>query len=301
MTTERCRHCGYTIPTDATSCPGCARAHTRPVPPVVARLLQTPLLRVARWTRRSFVVAAWLAMAAGVAALIRFGAGRERIADELSDLTIERIDDTAHGLATAALVAAVLALAALTTWAGQARRNLHALHVDPQVGTPWGLSGWLTPGRAARDGRLRVDGLWRDRSPILAPLPGSGWTRRPVSLVVLHWWTPWTGLPAMACLLAVVIGGPGPIGQELALVGLVGGALAVASLRALYDIVGVVTFAQAHRAEELVRGRRSPVAALAEDDTPGDDRTDREPPANDERTADEPGWAHRLLSEPLRG
>jgi hypothetical protein len=105
----------------------------------------------------------------------------------------------------------------------------------------------------------------------------------------------------MACLLAVVIGGPGPIGQELALVGLVGGALAVASLRALYDIVGVVTFAQAHRAEELVRGRRSPVAALAEDDTPGDDRTDREPPATDERTADEPGWAHRLLSEPLRG
>lgn len=299
MNTERCSHCGYRIPTEATSCPGCARAHARPVPPALARRVHTPLLRVARWTRRSFVLTAWLAMAAGVTALVRFAAGRERLAEELSARSIERLGEVAHGLATAALVAALLSAAALATWAARARRNLPALRVERQAGTPWALSGWIAPGEEARQGRQAVDGLWRDRSPILAALPGSGWTRRPVSLVVLHWWAPWTGVPAVACLMAVVIGGPDRVGEELALVGLLGGALAVAALRALYDVVGVVTFAQAHRAEELVRARQAFAAAHHED--PASDGGGDARPGHDEPTADDGRWASRLLSEPLGG
>lgn len=251
MSTERCRHCGYRIPSDATICPGCARAHRsaavrdRPRPP------RSPLLRIARWARRTLIAAAWLAIIAGVGSLSRFVAGRDRVAEELSIRTLDRVGATAHVLAVVALSAALLSLAVLWTWAARARRNLRALDLERQWGAPWSLSGWLTPGERARRGRLGVDDLWRDRSPILASLPGSGWSRRPVSLVVLHWWTPWAMLPAVASLAAVVVAGPDDLGGRLGLLGLAGAAFAVASARALYDIVGVVTFAQAHRAERV--------------------------------------------------
>ncbi len=255
MSTERCGHCGYRIPSEATICPGCARAHRSAVAGRRPLARRSPLLRVARWTRRLLVVTAWLAVGTGVAALARFVAGRERVADELSPTTLDRLGDVAHGLAIAALVGGVLAMAALWTWAARARRNLPALDLERRWGAPWSLSGWLVPGRQARRGRLGVDDLWRDRSPILASLPGAGWSRRPVSLVVLHWWTPWAGLPAAASLVAVVIGGPEELGGQLGLVGLAGAAFAVAAVRALYDVAGVVTFAQAHRAERVQRNR----------------------------------------------
>jgi hypothetical protein len=255
VSTERCSHCGYRIPSEATICPGCARAHRSADVLRRSRSRRSPLLRVARRTRRLLVVTAWVAMAAGVAALSRFVAGRERLADELSPTTLDRLGEIAHGLAIASLVGGVLAAAALWTWAARARRNLAALELERRWGAPWSLSGWLAPGQQARRGRLGVDDLWRDRSPILASLPGSGWSRRPVSLVVLHWWTPWACVPAAASLVAVAIGGPDELGGQLGLVGLAGGAFAVASVRALYDVVGVVTFAQAHRAERVQRNR----------------------------------------------
>jgi hypothetical protein len=252
VSTERCPHCGYRIPTTATSCPGCARAHRGPTRRGAPRS-RSALLRTARWTRRCFVVAGWWAVAAGVTAVAGFVAGRERVADDLDPATVARVGEAAHALVLVALGLAVLSAAALWTWAATARRNLRALAVERRWGTPWAVSGWLAPGADARAGRLAVDGLWRDRSPAVASLPGSGWSRRPISLVVLHWWTPWAGVPAVAALVAAAIGGPADIGGDLALLALAGAAGAVASLRALYDIVGVVTFAQAHRAERVRR------------------------------------------------
>jgi hypothetical protein len=253
VSTERCRNCGYRIPTEATICPGCARAHRSARRRELPLPRRSRLLRIARWTRRILIATGWLALVAGVASLARFVVGRERVAEELSVRTLDRVGDVAHDLAIAALCAGVLSLAALWTWAARARRNLRALDLERRWGAPWSLSGWLVPGERARRGRLGVDDLWRDRSPILASLPGAGWSRRPVSLVVLHWWTPWAGVPAVAALLAVVVGGPGELGGSLGLVGVAGAAFAVASVRALYDIVGVVTFAQAHRAERVQR------------------------------------------------
>ena len=55
-----------------------------------------------------------------------------------------------------------------------------------------------------------------------------------------------------------MLAGPGlddaAIGPELALAGVAASAALVATLRALYDVVGIITAAQAHRAESILRG-----------------------------------------------
>jgi hypothetical protein len=83
-----------------------------------------------------------------------------------------------------------------------------------------------------------------------------------VSQVVLRWWALWLALPAVAALLVVIVGESvetASDGQALMLTGVAAAALLVVAIRSTYDVLGIVTVAQAHRAEALLRERDAAV------------------------------------------
>jgi hypothetical protein len=146
-------------------------------------------------------------------------------------------------------------------------RNLRGLHLDEGWGTAWSLGGWGTPGRQAELRRRQVDLQWRDTSTAVAPLPRPThrhtYSRVPVSQVVLRWWTLWLFVPAAVGILVVLIGETfeaSSHGQTLELVAVGSAALLVAAVRSVYDVLGIVTVAQAHRAEALLRERDDALA-----------------------------------------
>jgi hypothetical protein len=294
---ETCDHwIGYRIPTDAAICPGCGRRHPVAVEPAPApttrphptpspttpasgrrqRRRHGPLLRTARGARWLLALTAWVATAFGLAAAARYVVGLDDVADDLSAEVPGRIADAAHGVGLATAATFGLAVAAVITWSRRAHHNLDALEVDSSWASAWSLGGWLVPGRRARAEKLAVDALWRDTSPVVAALPSRGATRRPVSRVVLHWWTLWLAVPAAGLLAAALAGGADDLRDEWALVGLAGAALTVAAARSLYDVVGLVTVAQAHLAESVLRDR-----ATARDAWNDDDEGWAEPDADD--------------------
>lgn len=202
-------------------------------------------------------MAGWIAVAFGIGALAHVVVHLDRVSAEISGRTPERVTDATEGLATTTLVALGLVLALTAVWARRAQHNMRALGITHGFWSAWSLGGWPRPGRAARERRQAVDDQWRDTSPILSALPHSGRTRRPVSQVVVRWWVLWAWLPAVA-VLVVVVGGAGldhREGSELGLAGAAAAGLLVASLRSLYDVVGIVTLAHAHR---ISRDRRPP-------------------------------------------
>jgi hypothetical protein len=255
VTTEICPHCHFGIPPDATICPGCGRRHQLHVD-----LSDLPrhshLLRVARWTRRLLVLAGWASVAFAVASLSRYVVGLDRVAARLSDDVPRRVTEATRDLGWATVVALAMVGAATWTWARRAHRNLRPLHLDTSWWSPWSLPGWLVPGRAAAFRKADVDARWRGDSPVLASLPTGGHSRRPVSVVVLRWWSLWLWAPAAIGVITVVVDAQGDPARaltgELPLAGVVAGALMVASLRALYDVIGILTTVQAHRADELL-------------------------------------------------
>ena len=254
MTTEICPHCHFGIPPDATTCPGCGRRHQ---PPIDTSELprHSHLLRVARWTRHLLVLAGWVSLAFGVAALSRYVIGLDRVAARLSDDVPRHVTEATRALGWATVVALALVGAATWTWARRAHRNLRRLHLEAAWWGPWSLPGWLVPGRLARIRKAEVDARWRGQSPVLASLPTGGHSRRPVSRVVLRWWSLWLWAPAAIAVIAVVVDAQGDpvhaLSGQAPLFGVAAAALLVASLRALYDVIGILTTVQAHRADEL--------------------------------------------------
>jgi hypothetical protein len=264
--TDICRHCRYRVPTDATICPGCSRRH-EPHPVAAALSSQTalplarrsPLLHRARWSRRLLVLAGWASVAFGTSALARYTVGLDRVRVRLHDDVPGRLSDVTQRLGVATLVLLALATAATVVWARAAHRNLRPLGLPSDRWSAWSLPGWLLPGHTARQAKASVDAQWRGDSPTLAHLPGTGWSRQPVSRVVLHWWTLWLWVPAVGVVIAVVVdtgvdGAPG-LGGLLPLAGVAAAALLVAAVRALYDVVAILTVAQAHRAQVVGRER----------------------------------------------
>ena len=258
MTTEQCRHCHFGIPSDATICPGCGRRH-EPLAPGTSVPRHSLLLHLAKWTRRLLVVTGWIAVGFGIVALTRFVAGLDRVTPKLARATPGRLTDLTQQLALATLIAMALTAACTAVWARRVHRNLRALELDPHAWSPWSLTGWIVPGRRALRRKMGVDAEWRDRSPLVAALPAGGWSRRPVSQVVLRWWALWLWVPAMIVLLAIVVDahddGTPALSGALPLVGVAAAALLVATARALYDVVGIITVAHAHRAEGILRHR----------------------------------------------
>ena len=253
-TTDICRHCRFGIPDDATICPGCGRRHEPRALGSVHRG-RSPLLHLAQWTRRLLIVTGLMAVAFGVVALARYGAGLGRVTPNLSHDVPGRLARDTQLLAKLTLLALGLTIGCTAWWARHLHRNLPALDLQHQLLSPWSLLGWMVPGRTARRRKLGVDADWRDRSPLVAALPASGWSRRPVSQVVLRWWALWLWAPAAIVLVAIVVdsraAGAPALGGELALVGVAAAALVVATVRAMYDVVGILTVAQAHRAERV--------------------------------------------------
>jgi hypothetical protein len=320
-TIDSCEHWkDYRIPTDAAVCPGCGRRHPVHVPPPAPRVAAVvaaalgleappappsdapraaptgrtsrrrpgPLLRSARVARWLLALTAWAATAFALASAASYVVGLDDLADDLSDDVPGRVADVAHAIGLGAAAAFALAMAGTITWSRLAHRNLAALQVTPTWRSAWSLGGWLVPGRRAKAHKVTVDAMWRDSSPALASLSHRGWTRRPVSRVVLHWWTLWLVVPAAGLVAGALAGGADELHDERALVGVAGAALAVAAARALYDVVGLVTVAQAHRAEAVIQERAiDPITWSADDDGWAD------APVGDLQPADD--------LEPLRG
>jgi hypothetical protein len=276
VTTERCRHCHFGIPSDATLCPGCGRRH-EPLGQATRLPRHSGLLRRARWARRLLVVTGWVAAAFGLVALSRYVVGLDRVTPRLDGDVPRRVTDLAQQLALATLIAMGLAAGGTWAWASRVHRNLRGLELEPDRWSPWSLLGWIVPGRAALRRKMGVDAEWRDRSPLVAALPASasGWSRRPVSRVVLRWWALWLWAPAAVVLVATAVdagaGGAPALGGDLPLLGVAAAALVVATVRALYDVVGIITVAQAHRAETILRRRAElPWFEPADASDPGD-------------------------------
>jgi hypothetical protein len=270
-TTEPCRRCGYRIPAYASICPGCGRRHeiTAVAPAAAVAAIggdeppapqHSPLLHTARRARRSYVIGLWIAIAFGLSSVARFGVGVDEVAEEIDDDVPGRLTTLTERLGWATLVAVAVGALATALWTRRCHRNVRALGLDEPRRTAWSLAGWLVPGRRARTNKQRVDAMWRDASPAVATLSGPGGSREPVSRVVFRWWSLWLWVPSVAALLVVLLGpgldDPG-IGAELRLTGVAAAAALVATARALYDVVGIVTIAHAHRAEVV---RRMPTA-----------------------------------------
>lgn len=256
-TTDTCHHCGYRIPADATLCTGCGRRHAAPAPVLEARpLRRSPMLREARWARRFLAVAGWLGLGLVLVALARELTTIDELAAELDDGTTLRLDHAGRLVSCAALLALGLAALAIAVWTRRTHRNAVALGVADDLRSPWSLPGWLLPGNEARAAKARVDQVWRESSPLVGALPRRGSSRRIVSRVVLRWWSLWVWLPATVVLVDLVRHtDDGALADVRALAAVAAGALLVATARAYYDVVGIITVAHAHQAERVVRDR----------------------------------------------
>jgi hypothetical protein len=257
VSTDICSHCSYRIPGQASICPGCGRRHGVPAPRIEEHpLRRSPLLRDAQWTRRFVAVAGWLGLGLALTAIARAVAGIDRVAEELAGDAQLRLDHAGRLLALAALLALTLAATAAAVWVARTMRNTRALGLPPALTSPWSLPGWLLPGRSARRAKADVDQVWRDRSPLVGALHHRGSSRRIVSRVVLRWWSLWLWLPATVTLIALVAhADDGALHDERGLAAVAAGALLVATARAYYDVVGIITVAHAHQGEEVARDR----------------------------------------------
>lgn len=261
-----CRHCGYSQPTDAATCPGCGRPHLlvrreapRRLPVIASHLGLVGPARRARWL---LVLTGWLAAAFGIAAAARFALSFDDVAKEFADTTPARFTDVAESIGWAMVLTVLVAAGLLGDWVRRTLGNLAGLHLEEGWTSAWSLGGWLVPGRSAQLARRRVDLQWRDTSTAIAPLPRPSsrhaWTRTPMSQVVMRWWAMWLAVPALAGILVVLIGESFEVSsnhQTLELIAVGSSALMVAALRSAYDVIGIVTVAQAHRAEALLQER----------------------------------------------
>lgn len=257
ITTEVCRHCGYKVPSDSTLCGGCGRRHAVPAPLLEAHpLRRSPMLREARWARRFLAASGWLGLGLVLVALARELTLVDDVAAELDGDVTERLDHLGRQVGFAALLALGLAVVAIAVWTRRTHRNAVALGVADDLRSPWSLPGWLLPGRAARSAKARVDLVWRESSPDLGALPRRGSSRRLVSRVVLRWWSLWLWLPATVALVELVLHeDEGALSEARALIAVAAGALLVATARAFYDVVGIITVAHAHQAEHVAKER----------------------------------------------
>jgi hypothetical protein len=266
---DSCRHCGYRIPHDAAICPGCGRRHQLVVPSVESHpQRRSPLLRDARWARRAVAASGWLAALFGLTALSRAVVALDDVTPDLSADALRRLDHAGRVLGAATLAGCALAAVATVAWTRRSARSARALGVPTDLRSAWVLPGWLVPGRSARRAKADVDQVWRESSPLVGALVRRGSSRRLVSRVVLRWWALWTWLPGLIAVAVLIAHADlGAFVDQRALAAVAAGSLLVASARAFYDVIGVITIAHAHAHDEL---RRAADALPWEDDRSAD-------------------------------
>jgi hypothetical protein len=257
LTAESCHHCGYRIPQDASICPGCGRRHSSIAPRLEDHpQRRSPLLRDARWVRRLVTATGWLGLALALTAGARLVAGIDRVAEELDDDALLRVDHGGRLVAVSLLLCLGGTALAVAAFVRRTRQNSIALGLDRRGARAWSLPGWLLPGRPARQAKAEVDQVWRSSSPLVGALPRRGSSRRLVSRVVLRWWSLWLWAPA-AGTVAVLANhaDDGALAEERGVAAIAAGALLVAFARALYDVVGIITVAHAHAGERVLQAR----------------------------------------------
>lgn len=261
LTADTCHHCAYRIPEVAAICPGCGRRHRLVAPSLEDHpQRRSPLLRDARWVRRCITAAGWLGLGLALAAGARLVAEVDAVSEQLADDALLRLDHLGRLLALATLLCLGGATVATLAFTRRTIRNARALGLRGGAASPWSLPGWLVPGRTARGAKAEVDQEWRGTSPLIGALPHRGSTRRIVSRVVLRWWSLWLWVPVVVALLALTAhADDGALGQERGYLAIAAGALLVAFARALYDVVGIITVAHAHRGEAVLRARLEPL------------------------------------------
>jgi hypothetical protein len=170
-----------------------------------------------------------------------------------------------RGIAAAELFAIVVTGLAFMAWALRAYENLPGLGIeDRRYWTAWAILGWIVPGANLFVPKLLIDDVWRGSSPSLPARPTvTAWQRRPVGDVVHLWWTLWLVTPALAVVVTTLVANaPVTLSQTRLWEGaatLSGIALAGAAAAAR-QMVGVITVAQAHRAD-LVGAMPAPATA----------------------------------------
>jgi hypothetical protein len=273
--TDTCQHCRYAIPAHASICPGCGRHHARtPARLEAGAHPSSPLLRNAVWARRLLVATGWFGLALGVAGVARPIAAWDRVADELADDAALQLDHVGRLASLSAAICLGLAILATVLWTIRTQRHAVAIGVRRDPASPWSLPGWLLPGQEARLAKAGVDLLWRESSPLVGALPQRGDTRRLVSRVVLRWWSLWLWLPAGVALVVLTAHvDDGALGGDRAAVAVATGALLVATARAFYDVIGIVTVAHGHqeastRAAIELYGRLSETSAASPASSP---------------------------------
>lgn len=255
LTTDTCHHCSYRIPEVASICPGCGRRHSGLAPSLEDHPQpRSPLLRDARWVRRCITAAGWIGLGLALAAGARLVVENDAVSEHVADDALLRIDHAGRLLALAGLLCLGAAAVATAAFTRRTVRNARVLGLRGGAARSWSLPGWLLPGRAARTAKAEVDQVWRSTSPLVGALPRRGSTRRIVSRVVLRWWSLWLWAPAAAALGSLVAhADDGALAAERGYLAVATGAVLVAFARALFDVVGIITVAHAHRGAQVLQ------------------------------------------------
>jgi hypothetical protein len=247
---ERCPHCDYAVPHDAVRCAGCRRVvrdrgvrasdprRRRRLSPA-PRLISLPppqlapldgngrhyrsLLTHARVARAGLTAGALAAVAVAAIFGARLVVSIDRVSSRSGSAAPVRLADVSRTAAVLGLVVAGAAAIAFVAWSVSAYRNLPSLGV-------------------------------RERRPWTA------WTG------VHRWWAVWLGVPAVVILADTVIArhvDALATQQVRDLANVLAGIVLAGALAAAHEIVGMITVAQARRAEVVDWQRRPRAGALS--------------------------------------
>ena len=283
-----CRHCGYAVPKDLVRCPGCSRSYRRPGRPApttnewdLLGLWPTPpprpekgpkrymrveradtsppayrsLLGLALPLRFLLAVTGWGAV--GIAGLRAIRLVVTAVAEpwpvDRPETLWQNTATWSRALAGAEVFAIAVTGLVFMAWAYRAYENLPALGIhDRRYWTAWAVLGWVLPGVNLFVPKLLIDDVWRASSPSLPARVPANWQRRPVGDVVHRWWVLWLVTPALAVVVTTLVArDPSELGQTRLWEGaaLLAGLALAGAAKAGRQVVGIITVAQAHRAD----------------------------------------------------
>lgn len=258
-TAAHCPHCNFRVPRDTTACPGCGRAleahdERRALafrPPGPAFRSALPHARIARGLLH---VTSWLAIAGATVQTGHLASTIDIVAREISAARRADIAELGEQLALWVLIAAGVTGLAVAAWSWVSARNLPSLHIDVPDELRGGLAlTWVVLGPSLLVPSSVVDELEQRNTRRLGTRTRL-WQRRRVGEVLGRWWLMWLGIPSLAVTAALAMADPAiTVDGARARSGLAIGAAVgiVVACRAVHDITGIVTIAQAHRADEV--------------------------------------------------
>lgn len=286
ITHSICARCGFTIPMDQPTCPGCGRpaiADWKKRAKEIRRARRAGLLATKRSTEeilaaegyRSLLWRAHFARSAAtafvLAATLLVANLVTRVLFDETDLgerwTLpEWVAEATPGLLAATVIAGGLAALTFMAWSFRAYRNLPALGAEGRrFWSVWIILAWFIPIVSFVIPKLMMDDIWRGSS--LRYEPGTEkWKERTVGDTVHWWWALLTVFPVLTGLglwLSIEEAGGDLELDTLTFWAVLWAVNVVAAGRAARRLVGVITVSQARRADMVVdvRSRSERMAA----------------------------------------